>query len=166
MVHGPEDGPLPDVGAAANAVVSDVDAVARNLEELHVTTPRPESGSHLELVTGRNSLMDALGHGEATVWCSPGQTAGPCSLEPPVSLAMDGASALASPRSPDLAALESNQLTQDSSLPASRAGPASPPGGTPKPVYGCSVMPCPIARPTGSRRGGGARACSATRWNR
>jgi hypothetical protein len=107
VVHGPEDGPLPDVGAAANAVVSDVDAVARNLEELHVTTARLESGSHLELVTGHNSLMDALGHGEATVWCSPGQTVGPCSLEHPVGLAMDGALALASPRSPDLAASES-----------------------------------------------------------
>jgi hypothetical protein len=80
VVHGPEDGPLPDVGVAVNAVVSDVDAVARNLEELHVATPGPESGTHLELVArlGCNSasLVDALGHGEATVWCSPARRLG------------------------------------------------------------------------------------------
>jgi hypothetical protein len=145
VVHGSEDCPLPDVGAAANAAVSDVDAVACTLEELHVATPGPESGTHLELVAGLgcNSLMEALGHDEATVCCSPGQTAGPCSSEPPVGLATDGASAPASPRSPGLAAPESYQLTQDSSLPASGAGPASPPGEEP-PCLSMGAPSCPV----------------------
>lgn len=102
-VRGPEDGPVPDVVAAVNAVVvSDADIVACFPEELHVATPRPDSSPHLEKVDGPdcNFHMEAMGHGEATVWCSPGQMNGPCPSGPPVGLVTDGVSGPTAPLSP------------------------------------------------------------------